>query len=183
MRRCLATRAVRPKDELLRFAIGPDGALVPDVAGRLPGRGLWLVPEARVLRLAVQRNLFAKAAGMGVAVPADLAEVVERALKRRWLDLLGLAARAGRVAAGFDRVREWLAAGRVALLIEASDGAEGGRQKLRAAARELPVIALFDSAELAAALGRERVVHAAVQPGGFARLLAGEARRLAGLCG
>src|SRR4029077_5398983 len=41
-----------------------------------------------------------------------------------------------------------------------------GRRKLAALASELPIIALFDSAELSAALGVEGVVHAGVGAGG-----------------
>jgi len=43
-RTCLATRELRPKSELIRFVTGPDGSVVPDIAGKLPGRrskGNW----------------------------------------------------------------------------------------------------------------------------------------------
>ena len=33
-------------DALMRFVVGPDGAVVPDIDERLPGRGLWLTPRA-----------------------------------------------------------------------------------------------------------------------------------------
>lgn len=192
LRRCLATRAVRPKAALLRFVIGPDGALVPDLAGKLPGRGLWVSADRAALELAVKKNLFAKAAEASVRVPEDLAEEIVRLLRRRCLELIGLARGAGQAVAGFEKVREWLARGRAAVLLEASDGAADGRRRLQAArARgeairagepEGPaVIDLFTAAELAAALGREHVVHAALAAGGLARALETDAARLAGL--
>jgi uncharacterized protein len=180
LRRCIATREAKPRRTLLRFAIGPDGVLVPDLAARLPGRGLWLTPQREVLALAMRKNLFAKAAETGVTVAADLPDRVEMLLARRCLEILGLARRAGEAVAGFEKVREWLAAGRAAVLLAARDGAEDGRRKLRALGSDLRLIELFEAAELAQALGREHVIHAAIAPGRLAERVAGEADRLAG---
>ena len=183
LRRCLVTRTVRPKASLLRFVVGPDGTVVPDLENRLPGRGLWLSPGRDILATAVRKNLFAKAARSSVKVPSDLPERVERLLTRRCLDMIGLARRAGQAVAGFEKVRGWLSTGRAGILLAASDGAEDGRRKLRGLAPDLPVIDLFSSAELAGALGRETVVHAAVAAGGFADRLTVDAERLAAIRG
>ena len=180
LRRCIVTRKVRPRRLLMRFVIGPQGELVPDVAARLPGRGLWLMPRRDVLALAVRKNIFARAAGGEVTVAPDLVERVEELLVRRCLDMLGLARRAGQAAAGFDQVRDWIVKGRAALLLAARDGAAEGRRKLRAAAPQLPVVEVLDATELAQALGRERVIHAALAAGRLAERFAGEAERLAG---
>ncbi len=171
LRRCLVSRQVRPKAALLRFVVGPEDRLIVDLAERLPGRGLWLTPRRDIVESAVAKGLFAKAAGQRVVVPADLVAEVELLLRQRCLALLGLARRAAQLRTGFEKVREDLRAGRVALLLAASDGAADGRSKLAALAGELPVIALFDSAELSAALGVDGVVHAGVAPGGMAERL------------
>lgn len=178
-RRCLVTREVREKDELIRFVVGPEAQLVPDLDGRLPGRGLWVAARRQALERAVAGGLFAKAAGRRVVVPGDLALQVEEGLRRRILGLLGLARRAGQVAAGYEQVRQWLAAGRVGVLLEAADGAPGGRQKLAAGAKGVPVVDLFEAMALGQALGRERVVHVAVARGRIALRLAAMADRLA----
>lgn len=180
-RRCLATRAVRPKAELLRFVVGPGDLLVPDIAGRLPGRGLWITPARDIVAGAAARNLFAKAAKARVVVPPDLVDRVEGLLARDLLDRLGLARRAGQVVAGFEQVRALLAEGGAGLLLAAADGAEDGRRKLRALAAGIPVVDWLTSAELAAALGRDTVVHAAVRRGGFAERLGLAAARLQGM--
>jgi predicted RNA-binding protein YlxR (DUF448 family) len=177
LRRCLATREVKPKAELLRFVAGPDQRLVFDPAERLPGRGLWLSARRDIVETAVAKGLFSKAAGMRLSVPADMAGQVEGLLRERCLSLLGLARRAGQLRTGFEKVREELKAGRAAVLVAASDGAADGRGKLAALARGLPVIALFDSAELSAALGIEGVVHGCVAAGGMAERLLRECGR------
>lgn len=180
-RRCLVSREVRPKAELLRFAVGPGERLQVDPAERLPGRGLWLTPRRDIVERAVAKGLFAKAAGRPVNVPADLAAEVERLLRQRCLALVGLARRAGQLRTGFEKVREDLQAGRIALLLAAKDGAADGRNKLAAMAGKAPVIALFDSAELSAALGVDGVVHAGLAAGGMAGRLLRECERLQGM--
>ena len=165
---------------LIRFVVGPGAELVPDLAGDLPGRGMWVSAARATLELAVRRQVFARAARQSVKVPDDLIDRVAAQLARRALDLLGLARRAGQATAGFEKVREALAAGRVGVLLAASDGAADGRAKLRRMAPGLPLIEGFSSVELSLALGRENVIHAALAPGKLASRFLAEAARLAG---
>jgi predicted RNA-binding protein YlxR (DUF448 family) len=181
LRRCIVTREVLPKESLIRFVIGPTGEAVPDIAGKLPGRGLWVKAERAVLAKAVAKNLFAKAARQSVKVPADLVDRTAGLLSQRCLDLLGLARRAGQAICGFEKVRDALRNGRVGIVLAAADGAADGRGKLKASAGELPTLALFTRAELSASLGRENVVHAALAPGRLAEHLIADSARLTGL--
>jgi predicted RNA-binding protein YlxR (DUF448 family) len=180
-RRCIVTRAVRPKRELLRFVVDPDGRLVVDIAGDLPGRGLWVTADRETLERACRRNLFQAAARAPIKVPDHLVDTVEAALARRCLDAIGLARRAGEAVAGFEKVRGWLRTSQVGLMLSASDGAADGRAKLRALAGNLPVIDLFSAAELGGAFGRDSLVHVAIARGGVSACLVTESSRLAGL--
>lgn len=182
-RRCIASGTVRPKETMVRFVVGPDEAIVPDVEGRLPGRSLWLSAERDMLNTACAKNLFAKAARRKVVVPEGLAGQVEGLLLRRCLDLLGLARRAGQAVAGFEKAREWLRTGKVGLLLSAADGAVDGRSKLSALAAGVggvTVVELFTAAELGATMGGERIVHVAIASGRLAEALIVDAGRLAG---
>ncbi len=187
MRRCIASGELRPKAELIRFVADPDGTVVPDLAGRLPGRGLWLSPRREHLERACTRNLFARAAKAPLRVPEDLAARVEKLLNRRCLELIGLAKRAGQAVSGYERVASLLASGGVAVLLAAVDTAEDGRRKLRAAARTQvsapQVLEMFTAEELGQALGQAARAHVAIAPGGFAERLAMEAARLSGVRG
>ena len=183
LRRCIASGQVRPKDEMLRFVVGPGDDLVPDLDGRLPGRGLWLSADRDVVNTACAGNQFAKAARRRVDVPDDLFGRVEALLTRRCLDLIGLARRAGAVVAGFEKVRARLAKGRAGVLLAACDGATGGRDKVRALAPGVPVIDLFTAAELGAVMGRPDAVHVVVDEGGLATSLLRQANRLAAMRG
>ena len=187
MRRCIASGEVRPKGDLIRFVVGPQGVVVPDVEERLPGRGLWLSPGRDKIEAARRRRLFAKAAKAAVQVPEDLADRVERLLARRCIDLLGLANRAGLVVCGFEKAAGKLAAGRAAVLVQACDAAEDGRRKLRARARaagvDVAVLETLTAAELGEALGGRPRVHVAVGGGSLANRLRIESGRLAALRG
>ena len=112
LRRCIVTRERLPKERMIRFVVGPDRAVVPDLTATLPGRGIWLSASGDVIeRARAQGGLgraFARAARGPVLVPPDLPAVLETALVRRISELLGLARRAGQAVAGFDKAREWL---------------------------------------------------------------------------
>jgi hypothetical protein len=179
-RRCIASGRRLDPARLVRFVVAPDGAVLADVGGRLPGRGMWLEARRQALELALEKQSFARAAKRRVRVEPDLAERVEGLLAGRCLEGLGLARRAGQAVTGFERVRAALRASEVALLLAASDAADDGRRKLAALAGDCRQVTLFSRAELSLALGRENVVHAALLPGGLADRLALDVERLAG---
>jgi len=181
-RRCLVTGQVLPKEELLRFVLGPNQEVVPDLAERLPGRGLWLQPEQTVVEKAVARRLFARAArGPADADPALPAQV-GTLLRRRCLERLGLLRRGGLVVAGYDQVHEMLSRGVAALLFEARDASVAPSERLVrlgcARRPDLQVVRTFASDELGAALGRGALAHVAVQAGEAADRLGRDVARL-----
>lgn len=183
IRRCLASGERLPKAELLRFVVGPDGVLVPDLAERLPGRGLWIRPRRSLVETALKRRLFARAAKAPVAVPADLPAQIARLLRRRCLEGLGLAKRAGTLAVGHDQVRGALESRRAVVLIQADDGSVSERERIAALGRgrnpDLTVCRPLGAAELGEALGRATAVHLAVTDARMADRLLRDLRRLA----
>jgi len=179
-RRCLVTGAVRPKTELLRFVVDPQGQIVPDIAGKLPGRGLWLTAQRAIVAEASSKRVFARAAKAPVVVAEGLEDRVAALLVQRCVDILGLARRSGLAVAGFVRVKEAMIAGKAALLVEAIDAAADGQEKLVALAPSLSRVACLDARELGVAFGREHTVHVALGKGRLANLFIAEARRLQG---
>ncbi|MCK8787414.1 RNA-binding protein [Roseomonas sp. NAR14] len=174
------TRERLPVERMVRFVLGPDREVVPDLAARLPGRGMWLSARADVIERAAARGAFAKAARGPVRLPPDLRDRIEAGLRQRLRDLAGLARRAGQAVCGREAVREWMQAGRAGLLLEASDGSPSERARL-IGGRDLPVVAPLTAAELGGVFGRDHAVHAAVAPGRLADTILREAARLDGL--
>ncbi len=179
-RRCAVSGERGERGGLLRFAAAPDGIVVADLGERLPGRGVWVGARRSLVREAVRRNVFARGLRRAdVRPPEDLDRQVERALVERLCGRLGLARRAGRLVAGYEATRERLRGRPVGMLVEASDGGDRCR-KLRAMQPEAPVLACLDAAEIGAALGRERLAHGALEPGGWVAGLTRDSARLDG---
>ncbi|NQW00744.1 MAG: RNA-binding protein [Rhodospirillales bacterium] len=180
VRKCIVTGAERAKTDLIRFVVGPDGNVVPDLEAKLPGRALWLSAVRDVVNTACAKGLFAKAARSKADAPADLADQLEGLLVERCIGLLGMARRSGSVVSGYEKVRAYLQDDKAGLLLAAREGALGGRRKVRNLAPELKEWDRLSGKELAQALGREAVIHVAVARGPLADRLATECRRLGG---
>jgi very-short-patch-repair endonuclease/predicted RNA-binding protein YlxR (DUF448 family) len=183
-RKCIVTGQILPEERLIRFVGGPDGAVVPDLARKLPGRGLWVEATRASVDLAVKKNAFSRAAKAQLKPAADLSDQVEKLLRQRLLQGLGLARRSGELTWGYDRVSAAIAAGRVAWMIEAADGASDGRRKLlKIAAHKMPaprLIGAFSEAEIGLALGLENVIHLAFLAGRGTERWALDVERLSG---
>jgi len=172
-RLCIVAREVRPVADMIRFVIGPDGEVVPDLKRRLPGRGVWVSANRKAVAEAVGRRAFARGFKADVRVAPDLAGRVELLLERSALDALSIARKAGRVVVGLSRVERALAAEPVAALLHAADAGRDGARKIAAAARRhlgekadgLAIVQGFTGAQLDLALGRPSVVHAALLAG------------------
>jgi predicted RNA-binding protein YlxR (DUF448 family) len=167
---------------LIRFVVGPGDMIVPDVAERLPGRGIWVSADPAALALAVKKNLFARGAKQQVTVPADLAEQVETLLARRVIELISLARKSGKAVAGFEKVKGWLADGHARVLFQASDGSERGKSKLWTPEGGR-FFGCLTADELGLAFGRQHVIHGALAAGGLERRVVEEASKLRGLRG
>jgi predicted RNA-binding protein YlxR (DUF448 family) len=184
VRACALTRVRRPKDELIRFVLGPDGTVVPDLKEKLPGRGVWLTAAKDVVADAAKRNVFARALKTEAKVPQELAAEVEKRLAKAAIAALSLANKAGEAVFGNAKVEEAIAKGRVLALVHAKEAAEDGCRKLDGKARGTrdrePILTIraFAADELGLASGRPNVIHAALIQGGAARNVLAAASRL-----
>ena len=182
-RKCIATGESQPKAGLIRFCVGPDGMLVPDVMGKLPGRGVYVTADRDLIDKAAKKNLFSRAARQPVKVPDGLSDLVEQLVTQRVIDMLSLARKAGDAVMGYEKVKDWLVKGKAATLIQASDGSERGKTKLHAPDGKYGFIGVLSAGEIGLAFGRERAIHAALAAGGLRTRVVEEAAKLAGLRG
>ncbi|MBB4005320.1 hypothetical protein GGR03_004419 [Aurantimonas endophytica] len=173
-RTCIVSRKAQPPEDLIRFVRGPDGAVVPDLRRRLPGRGAHVAMRRASVDEAVRRKLFGRALKAEVMAAPDLGQMVDGLLAKSALGALGLARKAGQLVTGATKTEAAVRTGRALLLVQASDAAADGLRKLdqarraAAASRSEPAIAalrLFTSDELGLALGGGNVIHAAILAG------------------
>ena len=184
-RRCLVTGESGPKQGLIRFVLGPDGAVVPDVLGKLPGRGFYVTADREALGKAVAKRLFSKGAKAQAAVPPEwadggLADLVEAQLVRRVQDGIALARKAGLAVSGYEKVRGWLESGEGRVLVQASDGSTRGKSKLNTPPGGRFVGCLTGD-ELGLCFGRPNAIHAALAAGGLTTRVVEDAGKLSGL--
>ena len=188
-RRCLVSGETRPKSEMVRFVLSPDGTVTPDIMEKLPGRGVWITASYDAVNEAAKKGLFARGFKSKVSKPEALADQTRELLVRRVLGLLTMAVKSGHILLGFDQVKSAAQADYLAWRIEASDGSEGGRGKIRVLTkavshelerRETPVLGCFSSETLGKAMGRDHIIHAALKPGSMAKSVSAAARKLSG---
>ena len=182
-RKCIATGEIQPKAGLIRFCVDPEGQIVPDILGKLPGRGIYVSADRTAMALAAKKGLFSRAAKQPVKVPLDLADLVEKLVGQRVVELLSMARKAGEAVTGYEKVKDWLVKGQAATLIQASDGSERGKTKLHAPDGKGGFIGVLSAGEIGLAFGRERAIHAALAAGGLRTRVVEEAAKLAGLRG
>jgi len=180
-RRCIATGESAAKTGLIRFVVAPDGTVHPDIAAKLPGRGLWVSANRKALDRAVRKNLFARAARRPVVVPDDLVLKTEALLARRLIELVSLARKSGQAIAGYEKVKGAVVSGSVAILLQARDGSAAQKAKIRPPSGQNTLISCLSGHELGLAFGRENVIHAALAAGGLTLRIVEDAARLAGV--
>ncbi|MBF0380924.1 MAG: DUF448 domain-containing protein [Magnetococcales bacterium] len=99
-RLCAVTRTTMDSSLLLRFVVGPDGSMVEDITGKLPGRGKYVQPS--------RQNVAQLLKGSGIkgeTLDTQL-ERIAQGLQRRLLDGLNLARRAGNLRWGVRELTE-----------------------------------------------------------------------------
>lgn len=181
-RRCIVTGETGPTYGLIRFVLSPDAMVTPDLAEKLPGRGIWVTAQRPELEKAIRANMFSRGAKARAVLPPDLMGMVEDGLAHRVIELISLARKAGLAVAGFEKVKGWLAQGQAKVLLQAVDGSERGKGRLWTPEGGR-WFGCLTAAELGLAFGRAHAIHGALAPGGLTEKVIRDAGRLSGLRG
>jgi uncharacterized protein len=184
-RTCITTRAVLSIEALVRFVVGPDDRLTPDLKNKLPGRGVWVTAKKLAVAEAVRKKSFARSLKRPVTVAPDITDTIEHLLAADTRQFLAMANKAGLVISGFAKAEAAITKGQVVALVCASDGSLDGKRKLLQAVTRrygrhdaLPVVSPFISSEMDLALGRENAIHAAMLAGPASEAFVKRCRRL-----
>ena len=184
VRQCAASRERMAQTDMIRFARAPDGSLTPDLAAKLPGRGVWIKADRASLTEALSKGAFSRGFKAQATAPDGLDDMIESLLVKRLQGVLGMAKRAGNVVLGFDQVRDYLRKRPAGVLLAASDSAEDGRNKVyflaKAIYEHVTVSGALNSSELGMAFGRAHVVHGLLEAGAFSRRWSQDYKRLSG---
>ena len=179
-RRCLVTRKTYPKSCLIRFVLDPNGYVTPDVVGKLPGRGVYVYARQELLQKAIGKGLFSRGFKKVSIVQEGLIDLIDRLLVRYIIELISLARKSGNAVAGFENVKTWILRENIFVFLQAFDGSDRGKTKLRPRNVEF-VINSLSSRELGLAFGREYVVNAALGTGKLSETIVENTERLKGV--
>ena len=181
---CVATRAVRPVEQMIRFVVAPNGEAVADLKHNLPGRGVWVSATRSALHQAVKANAFARGFRRDVRLVGDFVARTEQLLESAALDALAVARKAGLVAIGFAQVETALKRDAVIALLHAVEAGPDGVKKLDSALRQsrqselARIVRILTTGQLDLALGRPNVIHAALLAGRASETFMARLRRL-----
>lgn len=178
LRKCIVSGETAEKSKLLRFVAVPGGKIVPDFKKKLPGKGIYVTNSRAMLKTAVEKNLFAKAIKGKARAESGLVDMTEQVLRKRALDSVSLARKAGALVIGLEKVLECLKKNGVAFVLEAEGAGEDGHNRVRLAAKNLKIYSLFSSEELDKALSKTNTVHAAFAKGEMSRMVQNEFDKL-----
>jgi predicted RNA-binding protein YlxR (DUF448 family) len=182
-RTCIGCRGVFKKDEVVRIAAGPAGAVI-DYREKLPGRAAYVCPRPECIKKALGRENLARALHLRVKYPSmeEFISLLVANITEKIKSLIVMSAKAGKLAAGYSAVQDALEKQKVEALIFADDLSEGTKEKLMTSdAISLRRTTLFTRDEMGRVLGRELVGVIGIQDKGLADAVWKETERLKGL--
>lgn len=174
-RMCIVTRHTGSVDDLIRFVLGPDQQVVPDLKRKLPGRGCWVTAERQVLEKAISKNHFSRGLKAKAIVSSDLADTVDLLLGRDLLGMIGMARKAGQIVSGATKVDQAVRSTDAIAVFHALDASADGVRKIDKARKwrqftfdddeEIPAFRLFSAHEMENLLGLDNLIHLAALAG------------------
>lgn len=174
-RMCIVTRESDKPDDLIRFALGPDGVVVPDIKRQLPGRGCWVKAERQYVEKAIAKKLFARAFKKEVKAGPELVDMVDRLLVQQLAGMMNLARKASQFITGATKVDAAVRSGAALAVFHAADAAPDGVRKINQARTAwhlgmeteaaIPSIRPFTAAEMDELMGQNAFIHACVLAG------------------
>ncbi len=181
-RRCIASGKVKPLSALLRFVKTEDSRLVPDFGKKIPGRGLYVTNSRKMLKTALDKNLFVKSIHQHLKIDENFLETVENLLHNKGLETINLARKAGAAVAGFEKVKDNILKNKVAFVIEAADAGQDGSTKMEVLSKDIEILKVYTSDELDNALDKVNTVYIAILKSGIATMVYANLKRYQSFC-
>ena len=183
-RTCIACRQVKAQDQLVRYIVAPDGALLVDYRHRLPGRGAYTCIDMNCLQAAVDKKQFERSfrGKCGDLQVDQLQEGLQQALLQRIINLIGMARKSRQIVSGSNAVMMALRHKNAqAIVFISEDISENIATKIRDLCDRQKVSCnqLFSKGMLGQVLGKGERSVLAIQVGSLADALSIELQRYA----
>jgi len=171
-RSCLGCRESKDRGLLIRYVLSPQGEVVPDLDGKLPGRGAYTCLRSACLASAVKQRQFSRAFKQEIHMPLpdEMTALVSHLLRERVVGYLGLANKAGKVVSGGSMVTEALRSHtKPGLVLVGQDVSEAIGEKIieLSGYHKVPCYQIMSKDDFGAILGKAPRSAVAVKPSGF----------------
>jgi len=175
-RTCIACRQAKDKQQLIRYVVAPDGAIVVDYLQRLPGRGAYTCAETPCIHDAVKKNSFQRSfkGQCGQVDSGQLIGQVTQAVEKKIKSLIGMARKSRQFVSGSNAVAEALRKNpSLALVVVAIDISSAIERKITTLAlrNHIDTVRIFDKQTMGQLLGKEERSVIAIQAGLLAESL------------
>ena len=156
-RNCFVTKIEFKQKKLLRFVIGPNNDIIFDDSGKLSGHSFWLTPSKKIINKAIKQKLFEKEVNHHIQIRTDLFNHVKQTIKKRCLDYISLANKAGLVNIGLQKLKIKKISKNIRLLVLSTPYSKSTKSALNKIYENIEIIELFDSKELGQSLGKDSI--------------------------
>ena len=178
IRKCLVTRVNVEKRDLMRFVVNPENTLVADIDQNLPGRGYWVKAERQIILKALNKNILLKAIEKDISIDNTVLDQIESQIKKKIINYISLSRKAGMAIFGFDKIKAALHQNNIGLLIQALDGSDREKQRMRHQTIPTIIDNCLTKSDLSKAFGRKNVIHCAILRSSFIENINFNAKRL-----
>ena len=162
MRKCLVTKTIIEKKDLIRFVVDPEDNLIADINQNLPGKGYWVKADRDTISKAINKKILCKAIKKKVTVEKNILDKIEIQIKKQIINQISLCRKAGAAIFGFDKIKASIKNNNIGLIIQASDGSDREKKRLRNQSIPKIIDSCLTGSELGKAFGREKVIHCAI---------------------
>ncbi len=180
-RRCIISKQPLDPKYALRLVVDPNGQIIFDLKGKLPGRGYWIAANRDVINVLQTNRKKRQQIFGGAILPENFHASLEIALKNHIIQQIGLARRAGIICFGFEKIKEWIQSNKVALALIASDASEAETQRLKIKNFGCPFFELLSGEELAAVFSHSYIAYMVFNSGNLTENIYNSSSRLQGL--
>ena len=93
------------KDDFIKISLSPDNRLVPDLRDKLPGKSIWLPANKALITDILRKKDLKSYFGVSEILTPDLVFLIEMILRKKILNSISLAKKAGFLAIGLDTIK------------------------------------------------------------------------------
>ena len=96
------------ENDFIKFSLSPDNMLVPDLYNNLPGKSIWALANKALIKYIQEREDVKAHFGVSHIFTNDLVFLTQEMLRRKILNSISLAKKAGYLAIGLDTIKTQL---------------------------------------------------------------------------